>query len=283
MEELQNKSLSHPFSAHPVVTEQPRAVLVRREGPWGLQGSWQLCMVRYPNAWGRGCSITAVLPAGGGLSGRGNKSSPASGSHSAGQQSSKFPTSRPSGTEANLGVLLVTSFIASKCQKSGIPEQQVKRKNKIKSSAGCQENLQHCLGVHEEVTQTPDGVRDFWKAMFKFKAMCYKSLRLTWRPWMVEKKAHRDHYLLATRLKLRTTGNAANHILPAIAEFVIYGQNLTLSSEDVPNMAAHPLMISNTCSSYSQDTVTPFIYVGLDPEVLTQNQRSMEILPEKGL
>lgn len=48
-------------------------------------------------------------------------------------------------------------------------------------------------------------------------------------------------------------------------------------------MAAHPLMISNTCSSYSQDTVTPFIYVGLDPEVLTQNQRSMEILPEKGL
>lgn len=41
MEELQNKSLSHPFSAHPVVTEQPRAVLVRREGPWGLQGSWQ--------------------------------------------------------------------------------------------------------------------------------------------------------------------------------------------------------------------------------------------------
>lgn len=53
-----------------------------------------------------------------------------------------------------------------------------------------------------------------WQAMFKFKAMCYKSLRLTWRPWMVEKKAHRDHYLLATRLKLRTTGNAANHILP---------------------------------------------------------------------
>lgn len=67
-------------------------------------------MVRYPNAWGRGCSITAVLPAGGGLSGRGNKSSPASGSHSAGQQSSKFPTSRPSGTEANLGVLLVVSI-----------------------------------------------------------------------------------------------------------------------------------------------------------------------------
>lgn len=61
-----------------------------------------------------------------------------------------------------------TSFIASKCQKSGIPEQQVKRKNKIKSSAGCQENLQHCLGVHEEVTQTPDGVRDFWKVIKDF-------------------------------------------------------------------------------------------------------------------
>lgn len=44
--------------------------------------------------------------------------------------------------------------------------------------------------------------------------MCYKSLRLAWRPWIVEKKAHINHYLLATRLKLRTTENAANHFLP---------------------------------------------------------------------
>lgn len=35
------EELPHPFSARPVVTEQHRAVLVRREGPWGLQGSWQ--------------------------------------------------------------------------------------------------------------------------------------------------------------------------------------------------------------------------------------------------
>ena len=44
----------------------------------------------------------------------------------------------------------------------------MKRKHKIKSSSGCQENLQHCLGVHEKVTQTPGGVKDFWKVIKEF-------------------------------------------------------------------------------------------------------------------
>lgn len=60
-------------------------------------------------------------------------------------------------------------------------------------------------------------------------------------------------------------------VLTAIVEVVIWVQNLTLPPEDVPSMAAQPLMTSNTYSIYSQHTVTHFIYAGLDSEVLTQH------------
>lgn len=62
---------------------------------WNTAPAWRLCIVRYRNAWGRGCSITAVLPAGGELDGRGNKAGPARGSHSAGRRRRKVAPSRP--------------------------------------------------------------------------------------------------------------------------------------------------------------------------------------------
>lgn len=51
----------------------------------------------------------------------------------------------------------------SRAKKSGMPKQQVKRKQKLTGRSGCQENLQHGLGVQEKVMQTAGNGKGFWK------------------------------------------------------------------------------------------------------------------------
>lgn len=58
---------------------------------------------------------------------------------------------------------------------------------------------------------------------------------------------------------------------------------MPLPQQGVPNTAAHPLTTRNTDSVSSRHAVTPLTDGGLDSEVPTQNQRSVEVLAEKAL